>query len=165
MRSDENGRMMTRVNISDEPYSIDAWCDHKDSELNFTDPRQISTNQNSIDLFNERKAAYEDDILFMTYYEVDMNEWWTKHRLFNNMSGNHFLYRYFSPGIKSGAYFYPYKEWCEEHHPELNPVKCASVYVFLKDFSELDTFVSPNMVNNYNDREKALNIDSIFDNI
>jgi len=99
----------------------------------------------------------------MPLYQFNVSEWWNRVRILPNGTGNQFLFRYLSPFIRTSAYWYPYKEWCIEHHPELTPTKCSSVYLFLKDKDELDVFETPNMIDQYSDRQKALDIQLIFD--
>jgi len=52
------------------------------------------------------------------------------------------------------VYYYPYEDWCAEHHPELNVVRCTTAYLFLKEDPDA-IFALPNAITEFKEHRTA----------
>ena len=152
----EDKRFGFRFNISDKAMRMDAWCDHYDRELYDYDPRQLANADRAEGLarFEEELRINEEYILFHHL------KFWIRGRLFGN--GNHHDREFLPVVVHMLASYYPYREWCLEHHPEKNPTICATTYLQMKqDINNLDFL--PNVFTDYADDELGHKIRSWYE--
>lgn len=142
----ENGRVVLRANISERAYNMDAWCDHQGSELLDMDPRLLPSDPSESESLARLLGTmdkFESDPFFHPLSEFK------SHKYFYGVA-NHHEKKFFSPILNQFINHYPFRRWCEVHHPDRNSVKCTSAFLFLKN--NLDEMYSrPNAFTEYSD--------------
>lgn len=142
----EEGRLAARFNISERAFNMDAWCDHQGSELLDYDPRLLPADPSQSESLARLLSSferYEDDAFFHPLQDFKTEKYY-----FGN--ANHHERKFFGPVLHHLINYYPYKNWCERHYPERDPVKCTTGFLFLKN--NLDEMYSrPNAFTEYSD--------------
>ena len=110
---------------------MDAWCDSLadgGNELVDYDPRILPSDpaeSESLARLLSTFDRYESNPFFHPLHSLESEKYYFG-------TSNHHERRFFSPILHHLINYYPYKDWCERHHPERDPVKCATSYLFLK---------------------------------
>lgn len=74
-----------------------------------------------------------EDILFHPHITIDVVNWANRIGLLPNVSGGHYGTEFLPKYAHEIAYWYPYEEWCTEHHPDVDPVRCLTVLLHHKN--------------------------------
>jgi len=129
---------------------LDAYCGKALGEMLNSDPRIIK----------ERTEGLNDTLKFKNeqryYYLLDLIEeqGWIDSE---GTSPHHLL----SPLMFHLSSHMAFQDHCKEHHPNINPVKCALTYAYQRKYQEYDEI----MKNRPADREVPLYLQSMEDQI
>lgn len=84
-------------------------------------------------MFTNQTEDYEKNIMFHPLFEVDVESWFNRPRILPNVSGNHHIEVFLTPFAHAAIYWYPFEEWCTQHHPNMETVQCLTTLLLFKD--------------------------------
>lgn len=73
-----------------------------------------------------------NDLLFHPYITIDVKKMHNEIALIPNQAGNQQGEEFMPLFARDATYWYPYEEWCTEHHPDIDPVRCLIVFLHHK---------------------------------